>query len=226
MPPVVSAAFVFDSPILTALVALVPAVLALVAIVEAVGRVRLSVGHSHRVTWLVASLVVAVGHLGGVSLAGGDRLHFVGAAWLTLMLGYPRAVLSMSLIVLMRLVLGGEPLAFWGVSLLAEAIAPVWAMWWIVDRCKRWLPANLFVFLIGCGLFGVAAVNFAHTAAASGILRAGGVATGAWGDYLPFGLLLGWGEALLEAMATTVLVVYLPGVVAAFDEDFYLSRPG
>ncbi len=71
----------------------------------------------------------------------------------------------------------------------------------------------------------MAAINGLQTVFAFGIQSLGSEAPALpIGQYLPFGLLLGWGEALLEAMVTTILVVYLPGVVACFDEDFYLRR--
>lgn len=209
------------------LAALLAAAVAMFAVIDAGRRANIGRRSGNRRIWLIATIAVAIGHLGGVSLPGGERLHFLGAAWLTLLLGYPRAVLSMSAIVLARLMLNAESAALWGLSLLAEAVLPAWGIWWIAERCRRWLPPNPFIFLIGCALFGVAAINGLQTVFAAGIQSLGSEAPALRiGQYLPFGLLLGWGEALLEAMVTTILVVYLPGVVACFDEDFYLSRRG
>ena len=226
LPPLLPASSSW--PAVSVLVAaLLAAAAAVFAVADAGRRVNLGRASGNWRIWLFATIAVAVGHLGGVSLPGGERLHFVGAAWLTLLLGYPRAVLSMSVIVLARLVLNAEPAALWGLSLLAEAVLPAWGIWWIAERCRRWLPPNPFIFLIGCALFGVAAINGLQTVFAVGIQSLGSEAPALpIGQYLPFGLLLGWGEALLEAMVTTILVVYLPGVVACFDEDFYLRRRG
>ena len=209
------------------LAALLAAAMAMFAVVDAARRANVGRRSSNRRIWLIATIAVAIGHLGGVSLPGGERLHFLGAAWLTLLLGYPRAVLSMSVIVLARLALNAESAGLWGLSLLAEAVLPAWGIWWIAERCRRWLPPKPFIFLIGCALFGVAAINGLQTVFAAGIQSLGSEAPALRiGQYLPFGLLLGWGEALLEAMVTTILVVYLPGVVACFDEEFYLRRRG
>ncbi len=209
------------------LAALLAAAMAMFAVVDAARRANVGRRSSNRRIWLIATIAVAIGHLGGVSLPGGERLHFLGAAWLTLLLGYPRAVLSMSVIVLARLALNAESAGLWGLSLLAEAVLPAWGIWWVAERCRRWLPPNPFIFLIGCALFGVAAINGLQTVFAAGIQSLGSEAPALRiGQYLPFGLLLGWGEALLEAMVTTILVVYLPGVVACFDEEFYLRRRG
>ena len=42
-------------------------------------------------------------------------------------------------------------------------------------------------------------------------------------DFVPYALLLASGEAWLEGMLITLLVVYLPGSVRLFDEGFYLG---
>ena len=42
--------------------------------------------------------------------------------------------------------------------------------------------------------------------------------------FLPYALLLASGEAWLEGMIVTVLVVYVPGAVKLFDEAWYLRR--
>ena len=212
-------------PVLIA--ALLAAAVAMFALVDAGRRANVGRQSSNRHIWLIATVVVAIGHLGGVVLPGGERLHFLGTAWLTLLLGYPRAVLSMSAIVLARLVWNAESVGSWGLSLLAEGVLPAWSIWWIAERCRRWLPPNPFIFLIGCALFGVAAINGLQTVFAAGIQSLGSEAPVVrLAQYLPFGLLLAWGESLLEAMITTILVVYLPGVVACFDEKFYLGRRG
>jgi uncharacterized membrane protein len=41
---------------------------------------------------------------------------------------------------------------------------------------------------------------------------------------LPYALLLASGEAWLEGMLTTLLVVFAPGSVRLFDEHHYLRR--
>ena len=43
-------------------------------------------------------------------------------------------------------------------------------------------------------------------------------------NLLPYALLLASGEAWLEGMLVTLLVVYLPGSVRLFNEGFYLAR--
>ena len=43
--------------------------------------------------------------------------------------------------------------------------------------------------------------------------------------FLPFGLLLGWGEAFLTGLLTAIFVVYEPRWMATFDDARYLGPP-
>ncbi len=42
---------------------------------------------------------------------------------------------------------------------------------------------------------------------------------------MPFGLLLGWGEAFLSGLLTAIFVVYVPRWMATFDDARYLRPP-
>jgi uncharacterized membrane protein len=43
--------------------------------------------------------------------------------------------------------------------------------------------------------------------------------------FLPFGLLLAWGEAFLSGLLTAIFVVYEPRWMATFDDSRYLRPP-
>ncbi|MBP6817447.1 MAG: hypothetical protein KA169_21320, partial [Burkholderiaceae bacterium] len=90
----------------------------------------------------------------------------------------------------------------------------------------RLLPRNLFVFLLGCGLFGLLAAYVLQLLASATLYAS--LAPQPPRDFLeaflPYALLLASGEAWLEGMIVTVLVVYVPGAVKLFDEGWYLRR--
>lgn len=90
---------------------------------------------------------------------------------------------------------------------------------------RRWLPRNLFVFLLGCGFFGLFAV-YALQQLATYAVRAAvdPLAAIATDGFLAYALLLAGGEATLEGMIITIMVVVLPGSVRLFDEAFYLHE--
>ena len=45
-----------------------------------------------------------------------------------------------------------------------------------------------------------------------------------WMGYLPYFLMLGFGEAWLSGIVITLLVVYKPGWVASFDDRRFLMN--
>ena len=197
------------------------ALIALLLLVEAARRARWEAPVREHLHWACATAAAVLAHRMSVSLATGLELHYSGAAFLALLLGYPRALLSMAAV----LALDGEP-GTWGLRLLLAGALPIWAMWLIVTASRRWLPGNLFVFLLGCGLCGLFAAYAVQLAGSTLALvaLAPSVPRDLVEDFLPYSLQLAAGEAWLEGMLTTVLVVYLPGSVRLFDEAFYLRR--
>lgn len=174
-----------------------------------------------------------------VSMPGGISLAYLGTAWLTLLLGYPRAVVSGAAILALDALRRPRPIEALGFELLLFVVACAWLMWAIAHICRRRLPANPFVFLVGVsfvGLFVAYALPLLAAAALGGVAialdgeaaaGAGGVASAhALAQYLrlavPYALLLAAGEAWIEGMLTTLLVVYVPGSVRLFDEAHYL----
>lgn len=214
---------------LNLLLGLLTTALAIGATLEAARRVRWRAPAAERWIWLVATLGVLAGHRASFALPQGGELHYLGAAWLTLLVGYPRAVLSMAAVILAQMGWQEAAPATWGLRVLVGAVLPVWTMWAVVRACRRWLPRNLFVFLLGCGLLGIAAVNMLQfvTGTVAMALLGPQASQVLWGEFLPYGLLLSWGEAWIEGMVITLAVVYAPaGTVRLFDEAYYLARPG
>ncbi|MGQ7842900.1 hypothetical protein ACUNV4_00380 [Granulosicoccus sp. 3-233] len=153
----------------------------------------------------------------------GISLKYSGAAFLALTVGYSRALLSMTLLLLIT-----QSWADMGLILLIDALLPIWLMLVIVNLTRRFLPANPFVFLLGCGFFGLFIVYAVQQCAAVFLpaLLAGELALDQlFSEQTGLRLLLAGGEATLEGMIITILVVYCPRAVMLFDDEFYLSRP-
>lgn len=198
--------------------------LALVAsllVLEAARRARWDAPVREHLLWAIATASIALAQRMSFTLPSGLELHYSGAAFLSLLLGYPRALVSMGAI----LALSGDP-GTWGLRLLLAGALPIWVMWAIVTATRRWLPGNLFVFLLGCGVFGIFAAHAVRIAASALALLAlsDPVPRDLLDDFLPYALLLAAGETWLEGMLTTLLVVYVPGSVRLFDEAHYLRR--
>lgn len=207
--------------------------LALALVVDAARRAAWEAPVREHVLWALATAAILLARQMTITLPGGLRLQYIGAAWLALLLGYPRAVLSMTAITLAQAARFGLPIDTQGFPLLLLGVAPAWLIWLITRACRRWLPANLFVFLLGAGFLGLfVAYALPLLAAAALVTFALPDAVGApgpaladyWGLMLPYALLLASGEAWLEGMLTTLLVVFAPGAVRLFDERHYLRR--
>ena len=88
----------------------------------------------------------------------------------------------------------------------------------------RWLPRNVFIFIIGNGTF----VTFA--AAALSMLAHLALRTaldspavhGNAADWVAYTLLMAWSEALLSGMLLSALVIYRPHLVMTYRQDLYL----
>lgn len=200
---------------------------------DAVRRAQWNAPARDHAMWATTTAMILLARQMTITVSGGLSLQYLGAAWLALLLGYPRAVVSMVLISLVDALQFERSWAAQGLSLLLLGIAPAWLMWAITRLCHRHLPPNLFVFLLGVGFFGLfvayaipllaAAALGAMTLATASSNGLGGDAVALyWSLVLPYALLLAAGEAWLEGMLTTLLVVFAPGAVRLFDEAHYL----
>lgn len=156
-------------------------------------------------------------------LPEGLNLGYSGAAFLVLTLGYARALVSMTLLL-------GIMYAFneLGILLWFKAALPVALTWLVMKLSRRYLPANPFVFLLGCGFIGLFLVYAGTEVLTAWILSFTSSAdpiSFLSSDGLIWQVLLAGGEATLEGMVITLLVAFYPKAVALFDDQFYLSRP-
>lgn len=173
--------------------------------------------------WLAA--VVAASFLWTLHVHSPVGLDFglLGGALFTLVFGRARAILGLlSALALHTLMTGGSWVNF-GINGTLLAVVPACATSLLQRLIERWLPRNIFVFIIGNGLF----VTFVATALASALLLAAS-STGAHAalrqlsDHLEYSLLLAWGEALVSGMIFSALVVFLPQAVLTYRQDAYL----
>jgi len=115
-----------------------------------------------------------------------------------------------------------------GATWLLAAWLPVTILDALRSAADRWAPRNIFTFIFLAGFFAPGATFVLTVAAAAAAHAAAGTApweTLAEG-FVPFGLLLGWGEAFLSGLLTAIFVVYEPRWMATFDDARYLRPPG
>lgn len=114
-----------------------------------------------------------------------------------------------------------------GATWLLAAWLPATVLEGLRLAAERWIPRNPFTFIFLAGFFSPGAAFVATVFAAVAAHHAAGTAP--WpklaGEFLPFGLLLAWGEAFLTGLLTAIFVVYEPRWMATFDDARFLRPP-
>lgn len=156
----------------------------------------------------------------------GLSLHLLGAMAATLTLGPRLALVALGLALTGVTLNGAIEWQAWPINFVLMALVPVVLAEWMRKLVERRLPAHFFVFIFVVGFAGSALTIMLQGLFASLAL----VVAGAYpldfllSDYLPYFLLLGFSEGWLSGALITVMVIYRPEWVAAFDDRRYLMN--
>lgn len=155
----------------------------------------------------------------------GIEYHYLGATLLTLMFGWPLAVLGMSVVLAGALLAGGTDWAAYPVNALLMGVVPVAVTHATLRAAERYLPANFFIYVFVVAYWGAALAAAAAVLAASAVLwLADAYTPGQLGEkYSPLLVLLTVPEAFITGMLVTLMVVYRPSWVDSFDDNRYLK---
>jgi uncharacterized membrane protein len=175
-------------------------------------------GHSQQHAWLAGVVILA---LMWTMPPRDEGLGFglIGSALFTLVFGRERGLLGLLAAALLYTFTAGSWVNL-GVNATLLAVVPAWLATALQRRLER-LPPNLFIFIIGNGMF-VTLLVTAIVSVSFIALAAFADGTPVSGDLFAYSLLLAWGEALLSGMIFSALVVFLPGVVMTYRQDVYL----
>jgi len=171
--------------------------------------------------WLAGLVVLAWLWTLQSRAAGIAAFGLLGAAFYALVFGRHWARLGLLAAVALHTALGGGNWANVGIGGLLLAVVPTALAGALQRQIEQRLPKNLFVFIIGNGLF----VTLAATAASSVLLLACGwllTPSTAHVDQFAFALLLAWGEALASGMLFSALVIFGPHLVLTYRRELYL----
>lgn len=154
----------------------------------------------------------------------GLSLHMLGAMAATLALGPWLALLALGLALSGITFNGTLEWLDWPVNFVLMVLIPVAFAYAFQRAVERWLPAHFFIFVFVIGFAGAALTVMVQGLVASAVLVSAGAYTASFllSEYLPFFLLLGFSEAWISGAVITLLVVYRPEWVAAFDDRRYL----
>ncbi|MCB6184395.1 energy-coupling factor ABC transporter permease [Leeia sp. TBRC 13508] len=160
-----------------------------------------------------------------ISIRAGLALHLLGATLITRLLGGGLSLFALTIVLIFHTIYHEQ---YQSAIALNQLILVAWPV--LVASCTqliqdKWLPKNLFIYLLGGG-FLTAAISFAS----SGLLAV--IALGSLGAYsfdylltefLPYWLLLSWAEAFQTGFLLTLMVIYKPEWVSTFVDTKYFG---
>jgi uncharacterized membrane protein len=153
----------------------------------------------------------------------GLSLHLLGATVFTLCFGWSLAFLGLS-VVLLGVTLNGaagwQAFALNALLMAGVGVGVSHAAHRVVDRL---LPSHLFVFIFCKGFFTAALAVLAVGLASSLVFALAGTYSGEYlaDEYLPYFVLLGFSEAWLSGMVSTLLAVYQPQLLPDGGEALF-----
>ncbi len=156
----------------------------------------------------------------------GMGFHLLGATLLTLMFGWPLAIIAISLVLLGAVLDGSAGWHAYALNMLVFGALPVLVSHALYRAVDRWLPNHFFVYIFLCAFLGGALAMTVSGLGAVVVLVGSGTYPFAKlaREYLPFFPLMIFPEALLNGMLMTMLVGLRPQWVVTFDDERYL-RP-
>jgi len=171
--------------------------------------------------WLAGIVAIAWLWTLQARLASSAEFGLLGAALYALIFGRYWARLGLLAALALCTGLGVGSWSNFGLNGLLLVMLPTLLTAALQGQIESRLPRNLFVFIIGNGLF----VSLAVTAATSTTLVFAGrllqpVSPNI--DQFAFALLLAWGEALASGMLFSALVIFVPQLVRTYRQDLYL----
>lgn len=176
--------------------------------------------------WLgMIVVLILLWHL-NAGVKPGLSLHLLGAMVFTLCFGWALAFVGLCVVLAGATLNGVAGWQAFALNALLMGGVGVAASHGICRLVARRLPLHFFVYIFANGFFGAALSVFAVGAVScllfvlAGVYRAEYLA----GEYLPYFMLLGFAEAWLSGMVTTLFVVYRPEWVSTFEEAQYLGK--
>ena len=157
----------------------------------------------------------------------GLSYHFLGMTAVTLLLGWPLAILAGLAAQLGMLALGRQDLAALGLNGLLLVLVPVLVTELCALRVERAQPRNLFVYIFFCGFFPAGLAVLSSALLGLAVLWIDGLFPFPYwlGDMAGYLWLVIFPEAFINGMVITGLVVFCPDWLETFNRTRYLSAP-
>jgi uncharacterized membrane protein len=146
-----------------------------------------------------------------------------GACLLMMMAGWPLAVLALAPTAALVTALAGLDPAEGLHRLVWLGLVPATLALALGAAIRRWLPNQLFVYILGRGFFATAIAG-----SAAGLLSVamhGGPAALPAGDIALARFLAAWGDAFVTGMLVAIFVAFRPEWLATYADRIWLQPP-
>lgn len=156
----------------------------------------------------------------------GVSLHFLGIPAATLILGWPRAVISGLIVLLLLTAFQQADWASLGVNGVVMVVVPVVATQLFYQWIEHFKSRNIFMFIFGVGFVGALFSTFMVMTAVVVVLWGSDSfqIPVNWSDYLPYAPLIMMPEAVINGMVVSAITVFKPDWVTTFNQKKYLHR--
>ena len=149
------------------------------------------------------------------------QLHWSGAPLVTLMLGWPLAVLALVTVGITTTLISATSVDTAAALIVWQGLLPATFALLLGAALRRWVPHHPFVYVLGRGFLGSVLCIFAASLLAQ------------WTDHeLPnvsSGLsliafwLMAWGDAFITGMMCAIFVAFKPYWLATWSDNMYLK---
>jgi len=156
----------------------------------------------------------------------GLNFHLLGAMVFTLCFGPHLAFVGLCLVLVGATFNGAAGVFSFALNALLQAGVGVLVAQTVHQLVSRFLPAQFFVFIFVNSFFGAALTIMGVGFIITLVLAFSGAYSWDYliGEYFPYFMLLGFSEAWLSGMLTTLFVIYRPEWITSFDDSRYLAN--
>lgn len=170
--------------------------------------------------WALLPLLWSADRLSAMPLAQA----LPGSCLLTLMAGWPLAMLALVPTALLAMAFAGMPFDDALHRFVWLGVVPASIALGLGIALRRWLPHHLFIYILGRGFFATALANVAAGVTSAALTGSPTGTTTA--DLMLARGLVAWGDAFLAGMMTAIFVAFRPHWLATYADRIYLpARP-
>ncbi|HHH42733.1 MAG TPA: molecular chaperone DnaJ [Gammaproteobacteria bacterium] len=154
------------------------------------------------------------------------NFHLLGVTAVTLMFGWPLALLAVALVLAGGALYAGESFAALGLNALLMGGIPVLVTSVLLYFAQRRLPHNFFVYVYVNAFLAAGLSVLLYGLAGAGVMLASDISSAGWlrYQYYPYLPMVFFAEAFLNGMLMTALVALRPAWVCSFDDELYLHN--